>query len=177
MDHTMRVCVLERAEDRDDQLERSGFGQRRMGLELLYEFVTFEQGHDHVLHAVFGRPELRHAVDVGMVQPRRALSFAVESASDPAKGDGARKGPPPLPRKTNRADSAGVPDAVRSDDTTLEIQRRIGTTIGGKYRLDHLLGLGGMGAVYRAHHLLLKRDVAIKILHRDRKSTRLNSSH
>src|SRR5690242_15441536 len=34
----------------------------------------------------------------------------------------------------------------------------------GQYELREMLGAGGMGAVYRAHQLNLKRDVAVKIL-------------
>ena len=34
----------------------------------------------------------------------------------------------------------------------------------GAYRIDALIGLGGMGEVYRAHDTKLQRDVAIKIL-------------
>src|SRR5262245_16321015 len=34
----------------------------------------------------------------------------------------------------------------------------------GPYRIDSLLGVGGMGEVYRAHDSKLNRDVAIKIL-------------
>jgi Tol biopolymer transport system component len=34
----------------------------------------------------------------------------------------------------------------------------------GIYRVDSLLGAGGMGAVYRAHDTTLRRDVAIKVL-------------
>jgi non-specific serine/threonine protein kinase len=40
----------------------------------------------------------------------------------------------------------------------------IGQTLQDRYRLDALIGQGGMGSVYRAHDLLLDRDVAIKIL-------------
>lgn len=46
-----------------------------------------------------------------------------------------------------------------------ELESLIGTTLAGSYRVDSLLGVGGMGAVFQAHHLLLKRDVAVKVLH------------
>jgi eukaryotic-like serine/threonine-protein kinase len=39
-----------------------------------------------------------------------------------------------------------------------------GTVIAGKYRLDGLLGRGGMGAVWRAHDLDLNAQVAVKLL-------------
>jgi predicted Ser/Thr protein kinase/tetratricopeptide (TPR) repeat protein len=38
-----------------------------------------------------------------------------------------------------------------------------GTTL-GRYRIDALIGSGGMGAVYRAYDTLLKRPLAIKVL-------------
>lgn len=40
----------------------------------------------------------------------------------------------------------------------------VGKTIAGKYRIIELIGAGGMGAVYKAEHLLLKNIVALKIL-------------
>jgi len=41
----------------------------------------------------------------------------------------------------------------------------VGETLGGKYRLDRLLGEGGMGAVYAAENLNTGRRVAVKVLH------------
>ena len=43
---------------------------------------------------------------------------------------------------------------------TLPVER----TIDGKYRLEQLLGKGGMGAVYHATDLRLDRKVAVKII-------------
>ncbi len=43
----------------------------------------------------------------------------------------------------------------------------LGRSIDGKYRIDGLIGAGGMGTVYRATRLLIGDEVAIKILHKD----------
>ncbi len=42
-----------------------------------------------------------------------------------------------------------------------------GTVLVGKYRIESVLGRGGMGLVYRAQHLALGESIAIKILRRD----------
>jgi CheY-like chemotaxis protein len=39
-----------------------------------------------------------------------------------------------------------------------------GTTLGGRYRLDSVIGGGSFGTVFRARHLELGRDVAVKVL-------------
>lgn len=41
---------------------------------------------------------------------------------------------------------------------------RPGDIIGGKYRVERIIGQGGMGTVVRARHTLLEQDVAIKVL-------------
>jgi serine/threonine protein kinase len=44
---------------------------------------------------------------------------------------------------------------------------RVGSLIGGKYRLVRLLASGGMGVVFEAQHELVHRRFAIKILRRE----------
>ncbi len=43
----------------------------------------------------------------------------------------------------------------------------IGSVLDGKYKVERLLGRGGMGEVYAGTHLRLERAVAIKVLHGD----------
>ena len=61
--------------------------------------------------------------------------------------------PPPTPRCPN-------------DGATLELtQTLIGQVLDNKFRIESLLGVGGMGAVYRAMHLHLECYFAVKVLH------------
>lgn len=41
----------------------------------------------------------------------------------------------------------------------------IGKVLDNAFRVDKLLGEGGMGAVYKGHDVALDRDVAIKVMH------------
>ena len=43
----------------------------------------------------------------------------------------------------------------------------IGQVVSDRYRIEELIALGGMGAVYRAYHLYLKKSVALKVLKAD----------
>ena len=54
-------------------------------------------------------------------------------------------------------------------ETSVAAQARaaalIGRVISDRYRIQELIAMGGMGAVYRAEHLLMHKVVAIKVLH------------
>ncbi|MCU0663916.1 MAG: protein kinase, partial [Myxococcota bacterium] len=52
-------------------------------------------------------------------------------------------------------------------DTMLmpSVKSAVGIVVDGRYRLDELLGEGGMGAVYRGTHVLMGKPVAIKLIH------------
>src|SRR5215217_7913979 len=50
-------------------------------------------------------------------------------------------------------------EVLEDDPSTL-----VGSTLDGQYHIESMLGKGGMGAVYRARHILLGDRVAIKVL-------------
>ncbi len=48
-----------------------------------------------------------------------------------------------------------------------DVEISIGSVLDGRYRIDAVLGTGGMGRVYRGEHTGIGRAVAIKVLHAD----------
>lgn len=93
--------------------------------------------------------------------------------------ESARKGPgglepAPFPRPEGHAVAPVLGDATRwlptatttqrDDDGRLAPELREGSVFAGRYRVESLLGRGGMGVVLKVHDLQLDEDVALKVV-------------
>ena len=75
---------------------------------------------------------------------------------------GAPRRPPPRPAETALADTQPTLPAVTDDPPGAS--QWLGRVIDGRYRIDEVLGEGGMGAVFVAYHLKLHKQVALKTI-------------
>ena len=56
---------------------------------------------------------------------------------------------------------------IEADTAPWEPRLLVGTTLDGRYELTAHLATGGMGAVFRARHVPLRKDVAVKVMRPD----------
>src|SRR5947207_3128437 len=107
--------------------------------------------------ACFGNPNLREEVD-------RLISLQ-EKAEDFLESPPVEAAARIIADQTERKEFEDTSnlflgnESPRNDPKSL-----IGSTLDGQYKIEALLGQGGMGTVYRARHILLGDLVAIKVL-------------
>ena len=95
------------------------------------------------------------------------------SSDEPANaiGAGSPRAGDALPSPPTKADDPrGAPGAAarkseRPSQRPGGLHALIGTTLSGRYRIERVIGEGGMGAVYQAEHTHMRKRVAVKVLH------------
>src|SRR5690606_24160032 len=121
-----------------------------------------------------GAPHAHRADGVGSARARvrgalgrggpggRLLRRGLRSAHARA-GVGALRAPLRQPLRGGRLVSRSDANASRTDpDPGANYADWVGRVLDGRYRIEGLLGEGGMGAVFVAEHLKLRKKVAVK---------------
>ncbi len=104
-------------------------------------------------------PPRRPSGAAGVPSPRRVSSFA----SDDIRSSSADVGPSSGPAAPGRR-SGSTPTADLEGPNDDRGELRVGDVIQERYRVIEELGRGGMSIVYRAQHMHLLKEVAVKLL-------------
>lgn len=81
-------------------------------------------------------------------------------------GYAAERSPSSVPKTISAVRESQRPAEEPPKPVEHEADAMIGRTLGnGRYEIQALLGVGGMGRVYKARHLALDKDIAVKLLH------------
>lgn len=96
------------------------------------------------------------AAEAGAAEAGAAEAVQATTAAGPAPGS--------VPASLDWSDEPQIGE-LQDEESSEETDAHIGTTISDRYVIDGVLGEGGMGKVYRAHHKVIGKTVAIKILH------------
>jgi serine/threonine protein kinase len=89
-------------------------------------------------------------------------------ADDKPRAPSRRAGTPLPPQRGGGAQTPTAQDGnvrMKSERPKAGPRSLIGSTISDRYLIERLLGEGGMGAVYQAEHTLMRKRMAIKVLH------------